>query len=156
MARPRQHDSALRESLLAQATAMIGERGLAGLTLRRLAIASGTSTSAVYSLFGSKEELLAALIQQAFESFTAAQRAALDSESAYAACVPWGTPIATGPRQSPAVPGMFAAPPPPPWTPFARFSRSADGGRVVRTGTIRADTQAAVMGCGHWSTDSSR
>lgn len=49
--------------------------GIASLSLRSLAGQVGTSTSAVYSLFGGKAELLAALYEGAFAQFGAAQRA---------------------------------------------------------------------------------
>jgi AcrR family transcriptional regulator len=45
----------------------IGERGLGELSLRTLAADAGTTTRAVYSLFGSKEALLGDLGARAFE-----------------------------------------------------------------------------------------
>lgn len=42
-------------------------------SLREIARAADTSTSAVYALFGGKEELFAALVSSAFASFAAAQ-----------------------------------------------------------------------------------
>lgn len=148
MARPRQHDSSLREKLLAQATAMIGEHGLAGLTLRRLAIASGTSTSAVYSLFGSKEDLIAALIQQAFESFTTAQRTALGRGSAEADLTALGRSYRNWAKANPLLfQVMFAAP-----TPAGVDASAAiqplhqTVAELVRTGHVHAEQQAVVMG----------
>ena len=49
--------------------------GIGALSLRALAAQVGTSTSAVYSLFGGKPELLAALQAEAFAQFGAAQQA---------------------------------------------------------------------------------
>lgn len=49
--------------------------GIASLSLRSLAGQVGTSTSAVYSLFGGKSELLGALYEETFAQFGAAQRA---------------------------------------------------------------------------------
>lgn len=49
--------------------------GIGALSLRSLATQVGTSTSAVYSLFGGKPELLAALYEEAFARFGASQRA---------------------------------------------------------------------------------
>lgn len=54
---------------------MVNTSGIAALSLRLLAARVGTSTSAVYSLFGGKPELLGALYQEAFGQFGAAQRA---------------------------------------------------------------------------------
>lgn len=74
MARPRQHTDELRTRLLDDAATVVGIHGAPALTLRRLAQASGTSTSAVYSLFGGKPEVFAALHRSAFGDFGDAQR----------------------------------------------------------------------------------
>ena len=66
MARPRTHDEALAQRLLDQAGKILAERGPGALSLRALAAAAGTSTSAVYALFGGKPALLAAVYADAF------------------------------------------------------------------------------------------
>jgi len=73
MARPRQYDAHLRERLLERASRVIAEHGAGALTLRALAAEAGTSTSAIYALFGSKHELYLAVVQEAIASFGAAQ-----------------------------------------------------------------------------------
>ena len=75
MPRPRVHDDELRARLLTEAGRTVNTTGIAALSLRLLAAQVGTSTSAVYSLFGGKSELLAALYEDAFGQFGAAQRA---------------------------------------------------------------------------------
>ena len=52
--RPKVHDAALRARLLECAGATLSTRGLAALSLRTLAADVGTSTTAVYALFGGK------------------------------------------------------------------------------------------------------
>ena len=74
MARPRVHDDALRTRLLDEASAVVAGGGAANLTVRGLAARAGTSASAVYSLFGSREDLLRAVGDEAFARF--AQRLA--------------------------------------------------------------------------------
>ncbi|WP_421733304.1 TetR/AcrR family transcriptional regulator [Cellulomonas sp.] len=69
MARPRVHDDALRTRLLAEASAIIAAAGASGLTVRDLAARAGTSASAVYSLFGSREDLVRAVGDEAFTRF---------------------------------------------------------------------------------------
>jgi AcrR family transcriptional regulator len=69
--RPKVHDAALRIRLLECAGAMLSARGLAALSLRTLAAEVGTSTTAVYALFGGKPGLLEALHAEAFRRFTA-------------------------------------------------------------------------------------
>lgn len=66
MARPRAHDDALRARLLDAAATATAAHGPDGFSLRALARAAGTSTSAVYSLFGSREALVAAVGREAF------------------------------------------------------------------------------------------
>ncbi|MDQ1593847.1 MAG: hypothetical protein QOH40_403, partial [Arthrobacter pascens] len=76
MARPVVHNDSLREQLLG-ATADLAEReGPARVTLRDVASAAQTSTSAVYSLFGGKSQLLTAVVDDGFRSFRDSQVAA--------------------------------------------------------------------------------
>jgi AcrR family transcriptional regulator len=71
MPRPRTHDDALRARLLTEAGREISEHGPAALSLRAVARAAGTSTTAVYSLFGGRAELLEAVFSEAFRRFGA-------------------------------------------------------------------------------------
>lgn len=71
MPRPKLHDDALRIRLLDTAGAVLTSEGPDALSLRRLAAAAGTSTSAVYSLFGGKPGVLRALFVEAFTRFGA-------------------------------------------------------------------------------------
>jgi len=65
--RPREHDEATREALRAEAERIVAEHGLAALSVRAVADAAHTTTRAVYSTFGSKDGLVDALAQTAFE-----------------------------------------------------------------------------------------
>jgi AcrR family transcriptional regulator len=68
MGRPREHDEETRAALLAAAERLVAEGGPAALSVRAVADAAGTTTRAVYSLFGSKDGLLvASLARNAFE-----------------------------------------------------------------------------------------
>ena len=71
MARPRLHDEALRVRLLDEAGRLLSEEGPAALSMRRLAKDVGTSTTAVYSLYGSKSALVRAVFLEAFGRFGA-------------------------------------------------------------------------------------
>jgi AcrR family transcriptional regulator len=71
MPRPRVHDAALRDRLLEDASRVVADAGPDALSLRTLAAGAGTSTTAVYSLFGGREELLAAVVAEAFRRFSA-------------------------------------------------------------------------------------
>ena len=78
MARPVVHDSALRDRLLEVTAELVDRDGPARLALRDVARQAGTSTTAVYSLFGGKAELVSAVLDAGFASFAASQRAASD------------------------------------------------------------------------------
>jgi AcrR family transcriptional regulator len=67
--RPRTHDEALRVRLLDRAGVLLSTEGAAALSLRRLAADVGTSTTAVYSLFGGKPALVRELFVEAFHRF---------------------------------------------------------------------------------------
>jgi AcrR family transcriptional regulator len=67
MGRPREHDERTREALLAAAGQLVSERGIDGVGVRSVADRAGTTTRAVYALFGSKEALVQAVAQRAFE-----------------------------------------------------------------------------------------
>lgn len=56
---------------------MVADGGIGALSLRSLAAAEATSTTAVYSLFGGKPALLAALHERGFDLFSQAQTEAL-------------------------------------------------------------------------------
>jgi AcrR family transcriptional regulator len=67
MGRPREHDDEVRVRLLAAAEQIVGESGPNALSVRTVADAVGTTTRAVYSVFGSKGGLLEALAIRLFE-----------------------------------------------------------------------------------------
>src|SRR5262245_34580411 len=67
MGRPREHDDATRAALRAAAERLVAEGGADALSVRTAAAEAGTSTRAVYSLFESKDGLVAAVAQTAFE-----------------------------------------------------------------------------------------
>jgi len=61
MGRPREHGPGTRAALLRTAAGLLASRGVEAVTVRGVAAESGTSTRAVYTLFGGKEGLLRAL-----------------------------------------------------------------------------------------------
>jgi AcrR family transcriptional regulator len=65
--RPREHDEETRLALTAAAERLVAEAGPGALSVRAVANDAGTTTRAVYSLFGSKDGLVDALAQRAFE-----------------------------------------------------------------------------------------
>jgi AcrR family transcriptional regulator len=67
MGRPKEHDEHTAAALLDAAERIAERDGLAALSVRRVATEVGTTTRAVYSLFGAKEGLVAALGVRAFD-----------------------------------------------------------------------------------------
>ena len=76
MARPVVHIDSLRQELLAVTADLVDRDGPARVTLRDVAAAARTSTTAVYSLFGGKSQLLTAVVDDGFRSFHESQVAA--------------------------------------------------------------------------------
>jgi AcrR family transcriptional regulator len=66
MGRPREHDLHTANALVEAAERTLENEGPEALSVRRVAEAAGTSTRAVYSLFGSREGLVVALGDRAF------------------------------------------------------------------------------------------
>lgn len=62
MGRPKIYDEALRERLLEEAAKTLAKDGYRAVSLRTVTNDAGTSTNAVYTLFGSKEALMAEVI----------------------------------------------------------------------------------------------
>jgi AcrR family transcriptional regulator len=69
--RPATYDDATRDALLRAAGRILAEEGAAALTMRRLASEVAATTSAIYALFGSKEEVVRAMYREGFEGLAA-------------------------------------------------------------------------------------
>src|SRR5882672_8434523 len=61
------HGDTLRVALLDAAGALLHDKGPQALTTRRLADAVGTSTQAIYTLFGGKEGIVRAMYLEGFD-----------------------------------------------------------------------------------------
>jgi AcrR family transcriptional regulator len=66
MGRPREHDDATRARLLQAAEHLSATKGFEAITVRAVAEEAGTTTRAVYALFGSKQGLEQALHEAMF------------------------------------------------------------------------------------------
>ncbi len=69
MARPRIHDETVRWRLLEVASEIIAQQGAEALSMRKVAAAAHTTTTAIYSLFGSREALIEAVVIEGFTRF---------------------------------------------------------------------------------------
>lgn len=93
MGRPREHDAQTAVALLDAAERIVLADGLDGLSVRGLANDVGTTTRAVYSLFGSKDGLLVALGSRAFEMLGAAIEALAATDNPAADLVEAGAAV---------------------------------------------------------------
>ena len=66
MGRVKTYDDDLRQRLVDEAGQLLTAEGIGAVTLRRVAALAGTSTTAVYSLFGDKDALLTAMYIEGF------------------------------------------------------------------------------------------
>lgn len=69
MARPRPHDDALRAALVELASQTVAAGGSGALSLRTVAAAAGTTTAAIYTLFGGRDGLVQAVVDEGFRRF---------------------------------------------------------------------------------------
>ncbi|MGP9694679.1 TetR/AcrR family transcriptional regulator [Brachybacterium sp. AOP25-B2-12] len=76
----RPYDDTLRRDLALAAARALSEGGPAGLSIRSLAREAGTSTQAVYSLFGGKTGLVDAVIAEGFAQLAATLGAVVPDE----------------------------------------------------------------------------
>ena len=90
MGRPKEHGEETREQLLDVASRLLSEQGVSAVSVRRLAEEVGTSTRAIYSLFGSKEGLLRALFRRAADTFARIHQAVPEQDDPLAELIPLG------------------------------------------------------------------
>ncbi|MFE7274307.1 TetR/AcrR family transcriptional regulator [Streptomyces sp. NPDC057623] len=97
MGRPRTNDETVKERLVECATELLATRPQESVTVRAVATAAATSTAAVYSLFGGKDGLIAAVRDKAvaslFQTVTAVPTSEDPLADVYALCAAyrrWG------------------------------------------------------------------
>lgn len=77
VARPRKFDENTRRALIDDAAKQILAGGLDSVSLRPLAAKHGCSTTAIYTMFGSREALITAVRDEAVDSYLRAQQKGL-------------------------------------------------------------------------------
>ena len=97
MGRPKEHDEHTRAALRAAAERLVADGGVAAFSVRAVADQAGTTTRAVYSLFGSKDGLLVdALAQGAFDYLTEGIDALGDTDDPVADLIAVGVSVFRG------------------------------------------------------------
>jgi AcrR family transcriptional regulator len=114
----------LSRRLIDEAARLLAEEGPAGLSVRKLASAAGTSTMAIYSRFGDKPSLLAAMHREGFRRLGAhLQVTATDPETAL---VELGRAYRRSALQSPHLYALMFGPRPPGFRPGEDDDKAAD------------------------------
>jgi AcrR family transcriptional regulator len=72
MGRPRVHDARTRTDLIRAALVLVAKSGQESVSVRALAAKLGTTTRAIYSVFGSKDGVFDALLRESFHALTRA------------------------------------------------------------------------------------
>ena len=101
----------LTRRLVDEAGRLLAERGPAGLSLRRLAEAAGTSTMTVYTRFGNKQGLLAAMHREGFRRLGAALAEALGEDDPLEALLATGRAYRRAALAAPTLYGLMFGPP---------------------------------------------
>ena len=81
MARPRKFNETTRTSLIRDAAEQILAGGVESVSLRPLAAKHGCSTTAIYTMFGSRDALIAAVREEAITSYLGAQDDAVSNRA---------------------------------------------------------------------------
>ncbi len=93
--------------LVDEAARLLGEHGPAGLSLRRLAANAGVSTMPVYTLFGDKQGLLAAMHREGFRRLGAALQAVEQTEEPLRDVISLGVAYRRAALESPHLYGLM-------------------------------------------------
>jgi AcrR family transcriptional regulator len=153
MVRSKAHDEALRDRLLERAGEMLSAGGLAALSLRTLARDCGTSTTAVYSLFGGKSALLTAVLDAAARRLVARLTAVEPGDDPVASLVRLGTAYRLGALAEPHLFDAMFAGEPQPVDPGAALRPVRDVvERAVEDKALRADLDPLTAALTLWST----
>lgn len=159
MARPKLHDDVLRIRLLDTAGALLTTEGPNALSLRRLAAEAGTSTSAVYALFGGKPGILRALFVEAFTRFAAHLDAVTPSDDPLADLVALGHAYRVSALANPHLYAVMFGTPVPGFEPTpedyshaeATFATLLDAVRRAGAAKLLVDAEPDVIATGLWA-----
>ena len=130
VAPPKVHDDALRSALIDSTSRLIADRGAAAVGLREAARSAGTSTTAVYALFGSRENLLAAIAAEGVRRFAEHLAAVQDTDDPAADLLALGRAYRASALADPH---------------FYRVMFDAGPGRLTQAGAVLPDTFAVLQ-----------
>jgi AcrR family transcriptional regulator len=137
------HD--LTRRLVDEAGRLVLEGGAAALSLRKLAEAAGTSTMTVYTRFGNKQGLLAAMHREGFRRLGAAMAEALAEEDPGTALTEAGRAYRRTALAGPALYGLMFGPPVEGFQPSPEDEAAADATYEPLVAIVRRCCAAGVL-----------
>jgi AcrR family transcriptional regulator len=146
--RPREYSDELRQQLLDTAARLLATEGPQALSTRRVAAEVGTSTTAIYSLIGSKQELVRQLFLEGFRRLTEHQEAVARTDDPLADLAALGRAYHQSAIDSPYLYDVMFGSPVPEFTPTPEDGAFALGtlamcveavGRCVEAGLFTGD-----------------
>ncbi len=135
----------LTRRMLDRAGELLLEHGSEGLSLRRLAADVGTSTMSVYSRFGGKPQLLAAMHREGFDRLGRALAEVAPDGDPLAALAEVGTAYRRAALASPSLYGLMFGPPPPGLVVSEADAAAADSTYLPLVDAVRRCVEAGVM-----------
>ena len=145
MPRPKLHDDALRIRLLDTAGALLTSKGPDALSLRRLAAAAGTSTSAVYALFGGNAWILRGLFIEAFTRFASHLDTVTPSDDPLADLLALGHAYRTSALADPHLYAVMFGSPVPGFEPASEDYAHAEATFIPLLDTVRRAVAAGLL-----------
>lgn len=128
----------LTRRLIDEAARLLAEQGPAGLSLRKLAAAVGTSTMTVYTRFGDKQGLLDAMYREGFRRLGERLRAATSS-------LAMGHAYRQAALESPHLYGLMFGPPPPDLQPSEDAEKAADATFAPLVEAVREGVERGAL-----------
>jgi AcrR family transcriptional regulator len=154
------HGDTLRVAMLDAAGALLHAEGPQALTTRRLADAVGTSTQAIYTLFGGKEGIVRAMYREGFDRLEQCLAAVSDSAPPPEYLLGLGRAYRTAALRSPHYYDVMFGRPVPEFAPRAddlerslATLRVLTGGvvRCIDSGLLRADADPTEISAFLWA-----
>ena len=133
----------LTRRMIDEGARLLVEQGPAGLSLRKLAAACGTSTMAVYTRFGDKQRLLAAMHREGFRRL--GDRLRVSTPDPLAALAELGRAYRLAALESPHLYGLMFGPLPPGFEPDQDDDRAAVATYSPLVDGVRGAVAAGVL-----------
>jgi AcrR family transcriptional regulator len=145
VARPREYSDDLRRQLLDTAARLLATEGPQALSTRRIAAEVGTSTTAIYSLIGSKQELVRQLYLEGFQRLTERQEAVPHTDDPLADLIALGRAYHQSAVDSPYLYEVMFGSPVPEFTPTIEDAMFARGTLAMCIENVRRCVEAGIL-----------